>query len=114
MSKHFPVLRIAEEVFPDAWPPLLSNYEPVECTALFIPLSGKLDLASLPVAFLAARKVLGDLLVSHVSLLFTISTKLIYYLTRFNKPGNFQKLLSLINSFESDYFFFLSAQMSIH
>ena len=94
MSKHFPVLRTVEEVFPDAWPPIVAQLrEPAECTALFIPLSGKLDLASLPVAFLAARKVLDDLLVSLVSLLFTIGTtaELIYYLTRFNKPGNFPK-----------------------
>jgi hypothetical protein len=44
--------------------PLSPSYEPVERIALFISLSGKLDLASLPVALLAAREgLLGDLLV---------------------------------------------------
>lgn len=43
--------------------PLSPSYEPVERTALFISLSGKLDLA-LPVTLLAAREgLLGDLLV---------------------------------------------------
>lgn len=43
--------------------PLSPSYEPVERTALFISLSGKLDLASLLVALLAAREgLLGDLL----------------------------------------------------
>lgn len=72
--------------------PLSLSYEPVERIALFISLSGKLDLASLPVAaLLAAREgLLGDLSVPFAFYYYT--RKLIYYFIRFNKLKNFLRL----------------------